>query len=249
MSSVTRSGPGSDNPDSAELEALFDTIAQAAREQSAGSASSAQRSAGVPADKVISQIGHLTRKLHDALRGLGYDRLVHDAARAIPDARERLAYVATMSEQAAVRALGAVEAAKPIQERLASDASALAKDWDRLFNRELGIDGFKALAERTRSFLVGVPSQTDATSARLMDIMMAQDFQDLTGQVIKRVTDMVKDMETQLLQLLLDNCPLEQREAAEQRGLLQGPVINGDSRDDVLTSQSQVDALLASLGF
>ena len=119
MSSATRSTPA--NEDSPELEALFDTIARAARERSAGAASSTQRGERPPADKVISQIGQLTRRLHDTLRELGYGRLVHTAAQAIPDARERLAYVATMSEQAAVRALGAVEAAKPIQKRLAAD--------------------------------------------------------------------------------------------------------------------------------
>jgi len=249
MSTVSMSGSGSDNADSPELEALFDSIAHATRERSAGGAMSAGRGDPLAGDKVVSQIGHLTRKLHDALRELGYDRVIHDAARAIPDARERLTYVATMSEQAALKALGAIEAAKPIQDQLGADASALAKEWDRLFNRDLGVDEFKGLAERTRAFLASVPAQTGATSARLTDIMMAQDFQDLTGQVIKRVTEMTKELETQLLQLLLDNCPPEQREAAARRGLLQGPVINGGSRDDIVTDQSQVDELLTSLGF
>ncbi|HTT36959.1 MAG TPA: protein phosphatase CheZ [Burkholderiales bacterium] len=247
MSSATRSASGTE--DSPELEALFDTIARAARERSAGAASSGQAREQLPAEKVISQLGQLTRRLHDTLRELGYDKLVHQAAQAIPDAQERLAYVATMSEQAAVRALAAVEAAKPIQQRLRADAAMLAEDWDRLYNRQLGIEEFKALADRTRSFLSAVPARTDATSARLTDIMMAQDFHDLTGQVIKRTADIVKDLETQLLQLLLDNCPLEQREAAERSGLLHGPVIDGVGRDDIVTSQSQVDALLASLGF
>jgi len=247
MSSASRSAPGGE--DSPELEALFDTIARAARERSTGAAPSDQAREQLSADKVISQIGQLTRRLHDTLRELGYDKLVHQAAQAIPDARERLAYVATMSEQAAGRALAAVEAAKPIQERLRADAAMLAEDWDRLFSHELGIEEFKALADRTRSFLLAVPAQTDATSARLTDIMMAQDFHDLTGQVIKRITDVVKGLETQLLQLLLDNCPPEQREAAQRSGLLHGPVIDGVGRDDIVTSQGQVDALLASLGF
>jgi len=96
---------------------------------------------------------------------------------------------------------------------------------------------------------VGVPTQTEATSAQLMEIMMAQDFQDLTGQVIKRITDMVQGMEGQLLKLLVENAPAERRVAAESRGLLNGPVTGADLHGDVVTSQSQVDELLESLGF
>ncbi len=183
------------------------------------------------------------------MRELGYDRVLEDTAKAIPDARDRLNYVATMTEQAAMRSLNAIEAAKPIQDRLGSEAAGLASDWDKLFKREIGVQDFKALAERTRTFLVGVPTQTEATSAQLMEIMMAQDFQDLTGQVIKRITDMVQGMEGQLLKLLVENAPAERRVAAESRGLLNGPVTGADLHGDVVTSQSQVDELLESLGF
>jgi chemotaxis protein CheZ len=152
-----------------------------------------------------------------------------------------------MTEQAAVRALNAIETAKPIQDRLSQEAAGLSQDWDKLFARELSVAQFKALAERTRGFLSGMPARTEATNAQLMEIMMAQDFQDLTGQVIKRITDMAQNMENQLLKLLLDNVPPERREAVESKGLLNGPVVRSDS--EVVTSQSQVDELLESLGF
>jgi len=231
--------------DTPELEALFDSIAAATRT----SAADASQPSSLPQDDVITQLGQLTRKLHEALRELGYDRLLQDTAKAIPDARDRLVYVATMTEQAAVRALNAIETAKPIQDRLGQDAGDLAKEWDRLFARELSVEQFKALVERTRGFLSGVPAQTQATGAQLMEIMMAQDFQDLTGQVIKRITDMAQDMENQLLKLLLDNVPAERREAMESRGLLSGPVVRGNGSAEALTSQVQVDELLESLGF
>jgi chemotaxis protein CheZ len=231
--------------DSAELEALFDSIASASRAVPEPGASAASQHS----DNVIAQIGHLTRKLHDALHQLGYDRALQNAAQAIPDARERLAYVATMTEQAAQRALNAIETAKPIQDQIGADASALAGDWERVFQRELSVDEFKGLAERTRAYLKAVPKQTEATNAQLMDIMMAQDFQDLTGQVITKITDMAQDVEQQLLQLLVDNCPPDLREAVQSRGLLNGPVVNASGRADVVTSQSQVDELLESLGF
>lgn len=226
--------------DGPELEALFDSIAAAQR---------AQESVPAAADNVISQIGQLTRKLHDALRELGYDTALKDAARAIPDARERLSYVATKTEQAAERALNAIEQARPIQDQLGLEAQTLARDWERVFNRELEVPAFKALAERTYGYLAGVPARTQATNAQLMDIMMAQDFQDLTGQVIKKVTDMAHEVERQLLNLLLENCAPERRQAAQSSGLLNGPVTDAAGRGDVVTSQAQVDDLLASLGF
>jgi len=231
-----------DNP---ELEALFDSISEATRTAPAP----ARTAEGNGAGNVITQLGQLTRNLHEAMRELGYDRVLEDTAKAIPDARDRLNYVATMTEQAAMRSLNAIEAAKPIQDRLGSEAAGLASDWDKLFKREIGVQDFKALAERTRTFLVGVPTQTEATSAQLMEIMMAQDFQDLTGQVIKRITDMVQGMEGELLKLLVENAPAERRVAAESRGLLNGPVTGADRHGDVVTSQSQVDELLESLGF
>ena len=243
MSRAAANQASKDELDTPELEALFDSIAAATR---APAAEVAQPS-GAAQDNVIAQLGQLTRKLHEALRELGYDRLLQDTAKAIPDARDRLDYVATMTEQAAVRALNAIETAKPIQDRLGQEAAGLSKDWDRLFARELSVDQFKTLAERTRGFLSGMPAQTEATNAQLMEIMMAQDFQDLTGQVIKRITDMAQNMENQLLKLLLDNVPPERREAVESKGLLNGPVIRSGS--EVVTSQSQVDELLESLGF
>ena len=234
--------------DGDDLEALFDSISAATRTDLDPATESAAGEEATSGD-VVSQLGQLTRKLHDTMRELGYDRLLQNAAESMPDARDRLSYVAKMTEQAAQRALSAIETAKPIQDTLGSNASALAKDWDKVFSRELSGDQFKALAERTRAFLTDVPAKTEATNAQLMDIMMAQDFQDLTGQVIQRVTKMAQDMEQQLLQLLLQNAPPERREAAQSLGLLNGPVINSKGRNDVVTDQAQVDELLESLGF
>jgi len=183
------------------------------------------------------------------MRELGYDRLLQDAAQAFPDARDRLTYVASMTEKAAEKALSAIEHAKPIQDRLGSQAAELAKDWDKVFSSELGPENFKALAERTRGFLVEVPAQTSATNAQLTNIMMAQDFQDLTGQVIQKVTKMAQEVEQQLLNLLVQNVPPERREAAQSLGLLNGPVVRSDGRNDIVTNQAQVDELLESLGF
>jgi chemotaxis protein CheZ len=189
----------------------------------------------------------MTRTLHESLRALGYDKKLESAAAAVPDARDRLAYVATMTEQAAGRALNATECARPIQDKLAKDAGELTARWDGLFDQPPGVDAFKALVANTREFLRAVPTQAQATNAQLTEVMMAQEFQDLTGQVIKQVADVARTLESQLLLLLVDNAPPERRHEAD--GLLNGPLVNAAGRTDTLANQEQVDHLLESLGF
>ena len=201
-----------------------------------------------PGETELSKVGQLTRLLHDSLRELGYDKVLEKAASQIPDARDRMSYVADMTQKAAERALNAIEIAKPVQDELASDAVALDARWQALFERKLSIDQFRTLVTDTRGFLGGVSARTEATNSQLMEIMMAQDFQDLTGQVIKRVTAVTHDLESQLVQLLVDHVPAEAR-AEAQSGLINGPVIKAEGRNDVVTSQQQVDDLLESLGF
>ncbi len=197
---------------------------------------------------MISRIGHMTRQLHNSLRELGYDSLVEQAASAIPDACDRLAYVAHLTEQAANRALNATEKAKPLQEEMEREATRLSADWERVFANQMTPEQFKEVAERTRAYLRGVPAKTAATNAELLEIMMAQDFQDLTGQVIKKITDLAKSLEDQLVALLIEHAvPLKRADGGE--GLLNGPVIKGQGREDVVNNQSQVDDLLESLGF
>ena len=202
-----------------------------------------------PGERVLSKVGQLTRMLHDNLRELGYDKVIEKAAAQIPDARDRMSYIATMTEQAAERSLTATEIARPIQDALAGDATSLDTRWQALFERKLTLDDFRQLVADTRRFLADVPARTSATNAQLMEIMMAQDFQDLTGQVIKRVTSVTHELESQLVQLLMDNVPVERRSDSATPGLVNGPVINADGRSDVVTDQKQVDDLLESLGF
>ncbi len=190
----------------------------------------------------------MTRQLHDTLRELGYDRLLQDTAKAIPDARQRLVYIAQMTEQAASRVLNATDIAKPIQDELQGQAQTLSARWERAYRNELKVEDFKALADDTRSYLAYVPKQTNATNAQLMEIMMAQDFQDLTGQVIKKVVELAQNLETQMLQVLLEAIP-DDRKADAPEGLLNGPVVSSEGRTDVVSNQSQVDDLLESLGF
>ncbi len=236
------------NNDSEELQRLFDSVAEEARQRGSQPLAGpvAQPDGGTA--ELISRVGQLTRALHDNLRELGYDKLLEKAAAAIPDTRDRLAYISVMTEQAAVRVLNAAELAKPIQDDLARDAGEIALVWQRLEERKLNPGDLRQLVQRTRRYLDEVPEKAGVTNEQLTEIIMAQDFQDLTGQVIKKITDMVRGLEQDMVKLLLDYVPADKRVAATA-GLMNGPAIRSDGYADVVTSQNQVDELLESLGF
>jgi chemotaxis protein CheZ len=246
IANTVEPAPVKDTPaavaDTPELESLFDSIAQAvSREGGEGQE-------GACPERVFSQLGQMTRGLHNLLRELGYDKALGQMAQEMPNNRDRLNYIAAMTAQAAERTLNAAEIAQPIQGKLGGSARDLAGKWDRLFDKQLGVDEFKALVRDTRDYLKDVPAQAEATNAQLMEIIMAQDFQDLTGQVIKRILEAAQNLETQLLSLLIETTPEDVRQSVDP-GLLNGPVINASGRSDVVTSQEQVDDLLESLGF
>jgi chemotaxis protein CheZ len=234
---AARAEPG----DTPELESLFDSISHAV-------SLAETETDGEQSERVFSKLGQMTRGLHNLLRELGYDKSLERITNAMPDNRDRLNYIAAMTAQAAERTLNAAEAAQPLQNQLGGAAKELAGKWDKLFDKQLGVAEFKDLVRDTRAYLADVPLRAEATNAQLMEIIMAQDFQDLTGQVIRKVLEAAQNLETQLLALLIETTPEGKRQTVDP-GLLNGPVINAAGRSDVVTSQEQVDDLLESLGF
>jgi len=244
---------GDASEDSDELQALFDSVvstrAPAAAVEHAGSAPAAGGEEWTGQDRVFQKVGQMARQLHDTLRELGYDKLVEQTVSALPDTKDRLAYIANLTEQAACRVLNATDVANPLQDDLENTAAALSDRWDAVFENRLGVGDFKQLASETRAFLKqDLPGKTGATKAQLMEIMMAQDFQDLTGQVIKKIIAVAQELETQLMGVLIETMPGERR-TESVNSLLNGPVINVEGRTDVVGTQQQVDDLLDSLGF
>jgi len=196
---------------------------------------------------LIHRIAQLTRMLRESMRELGLDQASKDAAHAIPDARDRLHYVARMTEQAANRVLNAAEEVQPLQDDLQKRAKTLDERWQQWFDAPVELPQARALVDDTRGLLADVPSYTQKTQNNLLDIIMAQDFQDLTGQVIMKMLGVVTAIETELVQVLVDSVPQERREEAAA-SLMNGPVVN-PNKTEVVTSQDQVDDLLDSLGF
>lgn len=217
------------------------------RQQAAGDLTMPPAAAGTQ-EEVLARIGQMTRALHQNLRALGFDKLIEKAAHEMPTARDRLSYVAKMTEQAAQRVLNATDVATPLQEGMDAGAGQLAAAWQELLQSPDADERYRAMAAQTLDFLGQVRSDAGNTKQQLLTIMMAQDFQDLTGQVIKKVTELAHGLEQQLVQLLIDYAPPELRRDAGSR-LLNGPQINPEGNPDVVAGQEQVDDLLDSLGF
>lgn len=199
-------------------------------------------------EAMLARVGHITRTLHDSLRELGLDKVLEKATTDIPDVRERLNYVAKMTEQAAQRVLNATDTAIPLQERIDAGADEILTGWQSTLKAPFSEANYRDMATLTMQCLADMRNDTSATKQQLLDIMMAQDFQDLTGQVIRKVTDLAHGLEQQLVQLLIDYAPTELRRESNN-SLLNGPQINPANRNDVVADQSQVDDLLDSLGF
>ncbi|GGC92481.1 protein phosphatase CheZ [Undibacterium terreum] len=191
---------------------------------------------------MFDRLGGIVRMLHDSMRELGYDRSLSDVASQITDAQGRLEYVATLTEQAANKVLNATDAGMPEQDALAKSAKDMDARWENLFAGKLSVDEFKTLANDSKGFANAVIASTDAEKARLLDIMMAQDFQDLTGQLIKKVVGITKAVEHELAQILIDNAPANFKEKAVE--LMEGPSVPTTALE-----QDDVDNLLDSLGF
>jgi chemotaxis protein CheZ len=254
VASVASASAASSDADSDDLQALFDSVAAKVEVVQQVGLDSDEHESGSgegwsQQEVVFNRIGHMARALHDTLGLLGYDKLLEKTVSALPDAKDRLAYVANLTEQAACRVLNATDIANPLVDEIESGALALGKRWDHVFENKLGPVEFKQLATETRIFLnEQLPVKTRGTHAQLTEIMMAQDFQDLTGQVIKKIVGLAQELESGLMSVLIEVLP-ETKRTEEVASLMNGPVINAEGRTDVVVNQEQVDDLLGSLGF
>jgi len=198
---------------------------------------------------VHQTIGKLTRQLHDALNGLGLTDKVKGLTGEIPDAKSRLSYIARLTGEAAEKVLNRVDQAKAQHDHVAAET--------RRIGALIVKDPVSAVAKgHVMNFITDVEQSTQKIDQHLTEIMMAQDFHDLTGQVIAKVINLVADIEVQLIQLLIQTAPAEvvvkaaaPAPATEYKPALSGPVVNPVGNTEVVSGQSEVDDLLASLGF
>ena len=205
--------------------------------------------------ELFAEIGKLTRQLHDSLMNFQLDSRLSDLATAdIPDAKERLNYVITRTEEAANKTMDAVEAIFPVVDTIQSQIQTVNPLWVKLMNNQLEIAEFKSLCIDIDTLLTNTNNETEHMRGLMTDVLMAQDFQDLTGQVIRKVIDLVREVEDSLINMLTAfgitaDKALEQTKPKVGKNLVEGPIVNTQARDDVVENQDDVDDLLSSLGF
>lgn len=208
-------------------------------------------------DSLFRELGKLTREFHEALNSFRLDsRITNLAEKDIPDARERLKYVITMTEQAADRTLNAVEQSVPVCDGLEEGAARLKSEWERFTRREMDADEFRSLSQQLGTFLNLVAGDVPKLRAHFQEVLMAQDFQDLTGQIIRRVITLVEDLEGSMVDLIRisgaklvpDGVAAREEEKGKDIEAC-GPAVPGVDNVGTVSGQDEVDDLLSSLGF
>jgi chemotaxis protein CheZ len=211
-------------------------------------------------ENLYQEIGQLTRALHESIKKFRLDSSVQGAGSDIDEANEGLAYVVNMTAKAANTTMDKVEESMPLSEGIASSSAEINQEWKRFLKKELGPAEFRDLTKRITEFLESTDSSTRKINKNLSDILLAQDFQDLTGQVIQKITTMVTDVESRLVNLVAmaghvdqltgishGKIEVEQKEEDLEQGV--GPQLNAENEEDVAAGQDDVDDLLSSLGF
>ncbi|ASK54856.1 protein phosphatase CheZ [Vibrio tarriae] len=203
---------------------------------------------------MFKEIGMLTRDLHEALKNFQIDeRFSEIATDEIPDARERLHYVIQKTEVAANKTMDAVDRCMPIADKLHESLLLIRPDWNGLMNGRIELMHFKALCHRIDDLLTQVEGDSSELRGELTEILMAQDFQDLTGQIIKRVINLVNEVEKRLVEILTVFGAAQKEQKADKAIVAsiepEGPILNPHERIDAVSSQDEVDDLLSSLGF
>ncbi|WP_290652624.1 protein phosphatase CheZ [Idiomarina sp.] len=206
-------------------------------------------------DKLFTSVGQLTRDLHEALQDFQLDpRIVQLTEDDLPDAQNRLQYVIQKTEDAANRTMDAVEACLPMADDMHQKIDRLMPQWQKLMDNDIQLDEFKSLCHGVDDVLKSCGSNMPQIHSLMTEVLMAQDFQDITGQVIRRVIQLVEDVEKNLIELLKlfgDDAKkvTKQEPKAADKNQAEGPIIDADKRDDVVHGQDDVDDLLSSLGF
>lgn len=212
------------------------------------------RELAVPIQReLFEEVGKLTRQLHSALMDFQVDnRLVELANTEIPDAKERLNYVIDMTEQAANKTMDAVEECLPLADALITNIQTVTPAWDKLMRRDINLADFKSLCHDVQQLMKRSENDSNRLRDLLNQILMAQDFQDLTGQMIRRVIELVREVENNLVSMLtvfVDQPVSESKMMQKSNIEAEGPILNAELREDVVTGQDEVDDLLSSLGF
>lgn len=199
---------------------------------------------------LFQELGKLTREFHEALNSFRTDaRLAQLAGEDIPDAKERLKHVIKMTDEAAHTTLNVVEDVIPKCDNVEARANDIKVRWERFTRREMDAQEFRDLSKELDEFLSNVSLDMGSMKSGLNDVLMAQGYQDLTGQIITRVITLVGDLEESLVHLIRISGQRQPPDKQEDEKKLEGPQVPGIESESAVSGQDEVDDLLSSLGF
>lgn len=202
---------------------------------------------------LYQDLGNLTREIHDTINSFASDdRIAELAQEDIPDAKERLKFIVTKTDDAAHRTMTGAEETVTMIDDFSSRARVMRDRWRQFRNRELSKQEFVVLNDDLDHFLEEIDSESQAIHGKMTEIMLAQDYQDITGQMIKQVVNMVQEIEDKLVRLVTmsgDVAKSVEKVEPESAETAEGPQLPSASKEKVAQSQGDVDDLLASLGF
>ncbi len=191
-------------------------------------------------DSRVEKIGLATARLHRILKELGHTRRLEKSASTMPDARERLSFIDKSMHEASEKTISAVEASLPLTAQTRSSCSDLSM---RLADADFG--EHKALVMETISKLGEIAMAEESVRHNLMQIMEAQEFRDVAGQMVNKIVDAAVEIENILLDILKEYAPDAKDSLISTEGLTAGP---GHQTKSSVNGQDEVDDLLASLG-
>lgn len=201
---------------------------------------------------LFQELGKLTREIHESINSFSDDeRVVELTEEKIPDAKERLNYIITKTDEAAHRTMEGAEAAMIVVDEFTEQAHEIRHRWNQFRTSELSKSGFLILSDDLDNFLSSINGKSDQVKSQMTDIMMAQDYQDLTGQMIRQVITMMQEVEEKLVRLVaISGASMgEKTDKSVDGRITHGPQLPTTDKQDVAHNQVEVDDLLASLGF
>lgn len=211
---------------------------------------------------LYKELGKLTRELHETFKSFRSDSRITELAQSdIPDARERLHYVVSMTQQAADTTMSQIENSIPLCENISDSTSQLLSSWEKFTQKQMEVEEFRELSKSLKVFLETANKDSESLMTNLNEVLMAQSYQDITGQIIFKVIKLVEDVEKNLVNLIrlasehmgidiIGEAEKKKEEKNTDKHSLDGPVVPGlyDEKETV-SGQDEVDDLLSSLGF
>ncbi len=200
-----------------------------------------KKAEAVPVDPQVKRIGEATARLHSLLKDLGYSRSLEKSAATMTDARDRLSFVDQSMHEASEKTINAVEASLPL---ISASRTACGELSNRLSYADFGANS--PLVDETIAFLGEVSSREEIIYQHLLEIMEAQEFRDIAGQMVAKIVGAAVEIENILLEILKEYAPDTKDSLISKEGLTAGPNVG---MENSISGQDEVDDLLNSLGF